>query len=66
MTMMAWWRFGLYSEMSAMAFGMAAPRPTPVMNRIMRSCCTLPANAVIRVQMPKKIAAKMMTLLRPM
>ena len=39
MTMMAWWRFGLYSEMSAMAFGMAAPRPMPVMNRMMRSCC---------------------------
>src|ERR1700680_3122394 len=30
MTMMAWRRFGLYSDINAMAFGMAAPSPTPV------------------------------------
>ena len=58
-------RFGAYSVVSAIALGIAPPRPRPVMKRRMISDCTESAVEVSRDITPKNKVQKMRTGLRP-
>src|SRR3984885_6353445 len=65
-TMVARRRCGLNSDVSAMAFGIAPPRPSPVRNRITSRVLTSRTNAVASVPMPNANVETMMIFRRPM
>src|SRR5579875_296259 len=58
-------RLGPYSEVSAMAFGIAPPSPSPVTKRIASSEERESQNGVTSEQSPKKPRQKTITALRP-
>ena len=64
-TMVARRRRGLNSEVMAMAFGIAPPRPRPVRNRIKSSMLTSLTKAVASAPMPKASVEKITIFLRP-
>ena len=64
-TMVARRRRGLNSDVSAIAFGIAPPRPRPVRKRIASSVLTSWTKAVTSAPMPNASVDKMMIFLRP-
>src|SRR6476620_12236585 len=56
---------GQYSLIIVTALGIAAPRPTPVMNRQITNCVRSPENADVRQAAPKTNTEPTRTSLRP-